>query len=205
MQHMKQNLIFIVIIGLLFAYCGSPFLPVTGVPPEQPVDLHMRSTPEGIIKQLIESYETRSIELFTDLFPDDSSFQFFIAPDYFSAIDINKYDYEERDQRLMHLADNKYYYWTQTREIDKHRRLFDYIDEIEFVSEPTLEVRVFTDNGERMAEVLATSGEMEVSDNQGSRIVIYRVKIEKQVFLMQKDADNLWVIRKWYDFSREGA
>lgn len=200
---MKQNLTFIVIIGLLFAYCGTPFLPETDVPPEQTVDQHMRSTPEGVIKQLIESYETRSIELFTDLFPDDSSFQFFMAPDYFSDIDISKYDYEERDQRLLNLADNKYYYWTQTREIDKHRRLFDYIDEIEFVSEPTLEVRFFTDNGKRMAEVLATNGEMEVSDNQGTRILIYRVKIEKQVFLMQKNTDNLWVIRKWYDFSRK--
>ena len=205
MQCIRKNMTFYVVIGLLFSYCGSPFLPETDVPPEQPVDLHMRSTPEGVITQLIESYETRTIELFTDLFPDDSSFQFFIAPDYFSDIDISKYDSEERDQRLLHLVDNKYYYWTQTREIVNHISLFDRMDEIEFVDKPTLEVRKFTDNGDSLAEVLATNGEMEIYDDQGTKIYVYHVKIEKQVFLMRKEPDNLWVIRKWYDFSREGG
>lgn len=193
-------------IGLFIATCGTPFLPETDVPIERPVDAGLRSTPQGVIEQLIESYETRRIELFKDLLPTDGSFQFFITPDYFDDY-VVKYPRlsETKDERLNYIGDGIFNYWTQERELENHDKLFSRVDEIEFVDKPTIEVRTFSDNGDSLAELLATGGMMKITDDKVDSIFIYNVKIEKQVFLLKRDAENLWVIRKWYDFSREGG
>ena len=69
----------VVIIGV-FCLCRNPFFPETGPPVDQRSP-QQRSTPQGVVDQLIESYESRRIDMFEELQPTDGSFQFFIALD----------------------------------------------------------------------------------------------------------------------------
>ncbi|MBN1578634.1 MAG: hypothetical protein JW913_18870 [Chitinispirillaceae bacterium] len=162
-----------------------------------------RSTPYGLIDQLVESYEMKRIDLFVDLLPRDGSFQFFIAPDFFNEYRL-KYQQlsEQRDTRLNFITQSDYYYyWTQDAEIERHERLFRYAG-IEFLSKPGLEsVRKFIDNGDSLAELLVTGGMFVISRFFPDTVEQYPVSIDRQVFLIKKDPDGLWVIRKWYDFS----
>jgi len=186
--------------------CKNPFLPPVGDPVEERIT-GQRSTPQGVVDQLIESYETLSIALFRDLMPDDGSFRFFIAPDYFDDYVISMHGetlFESRDERLQFIGQSEYYYyWTQASEIERHTRLFSQIDRIEFVSRPGLEsVREFEYGGDTLAELLVTGGAfMNFRSLPGDTVEQYSVSIDRQVFLLGKDAEKLWIIRKWYDFS----
>ena len=189
---------------VIFCFCRNPFLPETGTPidirtPEQ------RSTPQGVVDQLIESYESRRIDLFKDLLPVNGSFQFFIAPNFFNDY-VAKYQQlsEARDERLQFIGQSEYYYyWTQTEEVEGHDRLFSQAERIEFIDKPALEsIRAFTDKGDSVAEVLLTGGNLQIGRwIDVDTVELFTVPIERQVFLLEKDAKNLWIIRKWYDFS----
>jgi hypothetical protein len=174
-------------------------------PPESRT-IGQRSDPQGLIDQLIESYETRNIDLFIDLFPHDNSFRFYISPDFYEEFR-TKYQplSEVRDTRLLFIGQSEYYYyWTQDVEIEQHRQLFSHAHSIEFTSKPAIEsVRKFIDNGDSVAELRVTGGFLEVGTSTNDTVDIYPVAIEQQIFLIIKDTLNSWVIRKWYDFSSE--
>ncbi len=193
----------LICIGLAIQ-CKIPIGLPTGKPVEQ---TSLRSTPQGLLDQLIESYETKSIELFIDLLPLDGSFQFFIAPDFFDDYLAQYRNLKEaRDERMQFIGQSEYYYyWTQEDEVGSHTHLFTQAKSIEFKDPPALEsIRKFTDNGDSLAELLITGGSLEISrDLDIYTTEILTVSITQQVFLIEKDMDGLWVIRKWYDFSKE--
>ncbi len=202
-MHILMILCFVIIIG-----CRNPFFPPTGTPIDEPVS-KQRSTPQGLLDQLIESYEGRRIDLFIDLLPEDGTFRFFIAPDYFDEYTA-KYTRlsESRDPRLKFIGQAEYYlYWTQEDEIEKHKRLFSKATNIDFREKPTIEsVRKFTDNGDSLAELLITGGCFEYTWYPDAyTIEIFIVNVTQQVFLIRKEKNGLWAIIKWYDFSTGGG
>ena len=184
--------------------CKNPFLPQTGRPV---VDLPDRAQPEGVLTQLIDSYNERNIDLFKDLFPKDGSFKFYVAPSfYLEYITNNKYQnpQEPGDTRLLWLKGSEfYYYWTQNDEIESHEHLFRYAEYLEFIDPPGLESkRKFVDGNDSLAELLIRGGKLKVGQDAGfDTTAIYYVPIEDQVFLVKKNDDDLWVLQKWYDFS----
>jgi hypothetical protein len=188
----------------LFLACSNPFFPPTGIPSQGKAP---RSTPSGVIDQLIESYESRRLDLFTDLLPKDKTFQFYVAPS-FESVYQSRYNLpqEPRDTTLQYIGESpQYYYWNQVSEENRHQNLFSKASEIEFISKPETMIRyIENEKGDTIkAEVVMTGGELLVSAiTQGQVLIDQPVSIEKQVFLMVKnDDDHLWVIKKWYDLS----
>jgi hypothetical protein len=194
---------FIVVVGFISVLqCRNPFLPTTGRPV---IDLSGRALPEGVLTQLIDAYNERNIDIFKDLLPKDGSFRFFVAPSYYTEFnDKHENLSEPRDTRLQFLEESEiYYYWTQNIEIENHERLFRYAEYLEFIDPPGLESkRKFVDGNDSLAELLITGGRLKFGQDLGfDTTAIYYVPIEKQVFLVKKDDDDLWVLQKWYDFS----
>lgn len=200
----RLNVLIVVALQLFSLSCKNPFFPRIGEPLE--LATGMRATPQGVINQLIQSYDKRSIETFRDLFPEDGSFRFFIAPDYFND-NPSRYltSVEERDPRLKFLESSDiYYFWTQEREIENHAKLFSQAEFIEFIDKPGIEsVRPFVDNGDSLTELLVTGGWLQIGRKVDNTIEIYSTAVDRQVFLLGKDEDALWVILKWYDFSTD--
>lgn len=192
------------VVGLLVVLggtaCRNPFLPAVGLPTQvyQP-----RATPEGVVRQLIESYEQARIDLFEELLPGANDFQFFVASSFAAVTKVNLPE-EPRDTNLQYIGQvAKYYYWNQSAEIEKTRRLFNGADQIVFSQKPAVEIRYFTgEQGRLFAEVVLVGGELTISQKTGANEITYYVaELEQQVLLLeQRDAD-LWVIRKWYDLS----
>ena len=192
----------LLVFCLLTLSCRNPYMPPTGVPI---TTNQMRVTPQGVINQLIESYEKRQITLYQDLFPKDGSFRFFVAPAFITD-NPTKYQKlsETRDPRLKYIGQSPYYYyWTQVQEVESHRKLFSQAASIEFVEKPVVQsVDKFVDGGDSLAEGVVTGGYLEISRQLDVTTIEYlSSSIGQQVFLMQKDDEDLWVISKWYDFS----
>lgn len=188
---------------VVLCFCRNPFFPETTVP-DKPVGSGLRATPKGVLDQLIKSYESKQIELFKDLFPADSSFRFFIAPDFYDEYRLkNPVLKEPRDSLLQNLeASDYYYYWPQSVEIKKHAKLFSPGITIDFRIKPTVgSVRLFIYEGDSAAELLVTGGVLDISRDLLDTIEIYTTSIEKQVMLVKKGSDELWTLNKWYDFS----
>jgi len=205
MQHYLKTAIAAALI--VTGGCRNPFVPSTGVPVERPVE-SQRATPQGLLSQLIEAYEGKDIELYKDLFPKDSSFRFFVAPDFYDAFRLrHPLLSEPRDPRLRNLeASDFYYYWPQSVEIENHTKLFSPGVTIDFTEKPYLQdVRPFIDEGDTAAELLVTGGVLEITRLVGDTAEIYITRVEKQVMLVKQDSDNLWVLLKWYDFSKDGS
>lgn len=192
------------LIGSFFS-CENPFFPPTGKPDKT---FSLRSTPEGVLKQLIEAYESKRIDLYEELLSD--SFQFYVAPTFISSYQA-KYDYayESADTMLSFTTGSKFYYWTKAEEVESHRKLFSNDDgknkEIRFRYAPELtSTRSYGDSA--YIEMMITGGELLIQlSTTGAVIqtVEYTIAIEKQVFLLERDRKDksLWVIRKWYDLS----
>lgn len=188
--------------------CENPFLPPTGTPHQS---FSYRSTPEGVLKQLIEAYESKRLDLYEELLSD--SFQFYVAPSFISSYE-TKYDYacEGTDTNLSYTTGTKYYYWRKEEEEESHRKLFSdgdgKVKEIRFSSTPVVSKVRFITNSTDTAyiEMMITGGQLQIQVNTTgsiSQTIEYTIDIEKQVFLLERDKKNieLWVIRKWYDLS----
>ena len=188
---------------LITAACRNPFLPPTGVPVN--FNNEMRSTPQGVINQLIDAYENRQIDLYEDLFPRDGSFRFFVAPVYYDSEGEKYRQFSEAgDPRLQFISQNdSYYYWEQDGEIERHARLFSRTLDIQFLMKPFIaEIRKFVDNGDSLSELKVTGGLLEISYYKSiDTIQVFSTEPKEQVFLLSKDDEDLWVISKWYDFS----
>lgn len=204
---LKINKKYFLLIYTFFLSCKNPFFPPSG----EPQEIHsksLRDTPQGVIEQLIQSYESRRIDLFKDLLPEDGSFKFFVAPDFFNDY-LTKYQKlsETRDERLKLIGQYEYYYyWTQDAEIESHTRLFSQAASIRFIGRPVVEnIRKFTNSNDSLAELLVTGGILEIGRYiDVDTIEVFTVNISRQVFLVGKDSKALWVILKWYDFSGNG-
>ncbi len=189
--------------------CDNPFLPPTGVPFQSQVK-SSRATPEGVISLLFQSYEQRRIELFSDVILEDK-FKFYIASDY-DRTRLKELLSEKPDTFMLFVERNSlYYYWGYEREMNSSKRLFTSadIDKIEIPSKPIIsDINYIVDsaNDTVYAELKIQNYTMEVSKYENGRtaLITYPVINQPQVFLLQKDKENLWVISKWYDLGRIG-
>lgn len=183
------------ILLLILVSCSELFFPETGVPFDSS---SRRSTPEDVKNQLIEGYEMRRIELIEELLAD--SFQFYVAPSASSYLDYNS---EPPDTSMEYIDKNKisYSYWNRKDELYRTKRMFEHTVSSQFSPRPYISsVRYIIQTGgdTTAAEFILSNGILALeTDKYGMRYA----DIDKQVFLLSKDGDGLWVIRKWYDLS----
>lgn len=190
---------------IIICVCRNPFFPPTGQPDKTP---SLRTKPAGVMAQLINAYETKDLYLFQDLFPSEKTFHFYVSPSFVTSYQSGTRDYvnppELRDSMLIYTSEySYYYYWTQDVEIRSHKNLFMRAATITFTQKPSLEYQpILNESGDTTHfEVLMTNGEIDIVT--AIPVDEYIVAIEKQVFLLERAADSLWVIRKWYDFGSQ--
>lgn len=204
----KRTLIVALIIMNGLFFCENPFFPTTGKPDKS---FSARSTPEGLLDQLINAYEQKRLDLYKELLSD--SFQFFVAPSFISSNEAMssyqaKYKFEPQgpDTMLSYTTETKYYYWRKEQEITSHKNLFSddggKMKEIGFSPRPFVsKLRYITNSdGDTVnAEMLITDGELQIKISTKE----FFIPMVKQVFLLERDkkSNELWVIRKWYDLS----
>ncbi|MCU0608259.1 MAG: hypothetical protein MUF22_00640 [Chitinispirillaceae bacterium] len=188
----------------MLCVCRNPFFPPSGPPPGNTISQELRATPRGVVDQLIKSYESRDILLFTDLFPEGNTFRFYVSPAFASTYMSKPYinPPEPRDTMMQYTGEFPYYnYWVQDWEVQSHRNLFLRSQTIRFIVPPNVNTGDFRYRVDAMGdtigvEVLMTEGLIHIESDKGD----FDIYIDKQVFLLERDSDNLWVIRKWYDF-----
>jgi hypothetical protein len=194
---------------MLFA-CDNPFLPRTGEPLKVGTG---RETPAGVIQQLYQSYETRQINLFMDLFSPTKDFRFYVSPsfqtDYAQTPGANVENIDSSfSYAYGHVLDGKAYYWTYNEEIQIHNNMFSDAVGIRFNQVPqpvdTNGIYYFTgQDGNQYAEVVVRDGMLEITAKTPYDQVVddYYIDIGVQVFYLEKDPQNpaLWVIAKWFD------
>ncbi|HUI90663.1 MAG TPA: hypothetical protein VLX68_00310 [Chitinivibrionales bacterium] len=207
-----RNAFFVIIASVVTAFlctCGTPFFPLTGEPEGVTTG---RTTPAGTVMQLFQAYETRQINLFSDLFSPTKDFRFYVRqgfqPDY-SGKPVR--DVETIDTAFEYIwkrGITQAYYWTYDEEIQIHNNLFSQATEIFYQVQPE---PIDTNNivylqgpdGTEYAEVIVRGGVMEIDLKTDYDRVIneYIVDIDVQVFYLERDPTNssLWVIAKWFD------
>jgi hypothetical protein len=194
-----------------FCFCRNPFFPDIGRPDSAPA---LRTTPGGVITQLLNSYEQRRIDLFKDLLPVSNTFRFYVSPSFVPAYQNEGKYYvnppEPRDTVLQYIGGFPYYYyWTQDVEVQSHLRLFTQAQSIKFTLTPIVnpgDFRYTLDSNKDTinVEMLMTDGKIAMTfDVGGGDTEDDTVWIDKQVFLLERDTKKLWVIRKWYDFGSQ--
>jgi hypothetical protein len=201
------------VVFILFQACRNPFFPLTGMPDPLSVST-LRATPAGVIEQLKKAYEEKRRDLYIDLFPLSGSFRFYVSPQFRSTYQslpiYNDNLKEARDTLLKNIGnDSYYYYWPQDIEIQAHKKLFDKAVSIVFSVPPIVNPGDFNyivnSHGDTTnVEMLMTDGEIHIIWNDPDVGYVEEViEIDKQVFYLERDASNLWVIRKWYDFGSQ--
>jgi hypothetical protein len=195
---------------LVASGCFDPFYPPTGEP--QTVGV-ARSTPAGTVQQLFESYETRQINLFADLFSPHSDFRFYVSPSFQAdyAKERGNASLETIDSMFSYVREVKgisqMYFWTYEDEIEIHDNLFTQAINIGFLVDPqpidTGSIRYFqATDGTQYAEVIVRGGTLDIEVGTGNMTADeYKVDIGEQAFYLEKDPRNpaLWVIAKWFD------
>ncbi|MBD3243441.1 MAG: hypothetical protein GF331_22820 [Chitinivibrionales bacterium] len=202
---------FLAISSVLCCMCDSnPFTPDTGVPITTGGPESQRATPVGVIDQLLTAYENQSSKLFVELFPADKSFRFYVSPRLIeSGTDVNIVP-EEIDTSLKYVPQGTYRYWTHDSEVRSHERLFSEAAYIRVEAPPVFDEEDFcyhlNDSGDTVGvEVLMLGGELLIGLSAGAYTEEqHPVVIERQVFYLERGADNLWVIKKWFDFGTTG-
>jgi hypothetical protein len=195
--------------AMLACLCRNPFFPPVGTPDKTPP---LRTTPGGVITQLIKAYELRRIDLFEDLLPVGNTFRFYVSPKFESKFLERPYGSippEPRDTLLHYTTESStYYYWGQDQELQSHKHLFTRAESIKFTVKPSVSAGNFryivNESGDTTnVELLMENGEILIKVNISGVTDDYSIWIEKQVFLLERDGENLWVIRKWYDFGSQ--
>ncbi len=211
-MHMKKVCTLFALTFLFFILsCNNPFLPQTGEPLKSNEG---RQTPEGVIGQLFHSYETRQINLFTDLFSPSKDFRFYISksfePYYLASHGGGNLEYIDSSFAYAYkrVTDNNAYYWTYNDEMQIHNHLFSMAVDIRILQMPQQidsgSVRYFKGpTGIDYAEVVVLDGRMQITAQTPSDQVVgdYVVDMGVQVFYLERDPQNtnLWVIAKWFD------
>jgi hypothetical protein len=180
-----------------------PFFPRIVRPIEPPSP---KATPEGVIDQLITSYQNQRIDLFRDLFPADNSFRFYVSPRF-----VEEYggttSRETIGAEFTHVPPDDYFYWNYDSEYRSHRNLFDNAQRIEFTIDPTVHPDDFVyhvngDGDTVGVEVLMLNGKFTVEAEPLEEA--YEIDIQRQVFYLIRDGSGNWVILKWFDFGTAG-
>jgi hypothetical protein len=213
----KINHLYLVIICLSILSCFNPFFPQTGIPPSssvRPTDNTLRSTPLGVIRQLIDAYQKKNIDLYRELFSVQQDFRFYVPPG-FESIHLIK-TCERVDTALCSYIASKgltcVNYWTYAEEMRSHAHLFEQAEQITLncTSIESDDIRYISNENHETTnvEIIMRGGALTVddqiqSDDQGNTYqYTYEVAdIGQQVFYLEKDPQNksLWVIQKWFD------
>lgn len=184
-------------VVLLLMSCGDLFFPKTGLPT---VSSLRRSTAEGVISQLIEAYETRRIELVEEILAD--SFQFYVAPSFDSYYSL-EYNSESPDTSLQYIVSKPYFYWKRKDELYRTKKIFEHSVFCQFIVPPhisRIRFEISADNDTTGIELQLDGGFLYIeTDGHGDQLA----DVNNQVFLLRRDSEGLWVIRKWYDLSTE--
>jgi len=203
------------LLAALLLFCDNPFFPATGDPP---VTSSQRSTPQGVLRQLINAYGAQRIDLYMDLFSPTHDFRFYVTP-Y-----LTEEEYRARfgprpcepvDSMCLYVKNNIndtcFYYWNYDEEIQGAQNMFQKATQITFVESPTYSnhIRYITNgkNETTNVEIVMQGGRIEVTgeiyyDSLGQRSAyLWPIDIYEQVFYLERDPEspNLWVIQKWFD------
>ena len=201
---MYQSRVLFAVFFLMLISCDNPFFPNTGLPLKVN---NPRLTPSGVISQLFQSYETRRIELFTDVLSKE--FKFYIASGFESKVHNSGPLLSEKPDVFMQCVDTNslYYYWGYTNEVSSTKKLFSNAEMIEIPSRPEIsDINYqFNASGDTVfAEVEVKDVTFKVSKYENiNSLVTYSLENQPQVFLMERDENKLWVIKKWFDLGRE--
>jgi hypothetical protein len=197
---MIRRLSITLLVTFVFLNCNEFFFPKTGIPDNASA---RRSTPYGVVDQLIEAYESRRIDLIEDLLAD--TFQFYVAPsfDEYYTLDYNS-EPQDSTMQYLKLFNKPYYnYWKRKDELDRTRKLFEHTINSLFIPRPQpsgLRFEVSISGDTTFAELQLDNGLLYLeTDGQGVQLA----DVNNQIFLLKRDSDGLWVIRKWYDLSSE--
>lgn len=177
--------------------CGELFFPKAGIPT---VTSSRRSTPDGVISQLIEAYETRRIELIEEILAD--SFQFYVAPSFESFYSL-EYNAESPDTSLQYIVSKPYFYWKRKDELYRTKKIFEHTVTSQFLEQPRISRRryeISVNNDTNGIEFQLDGGTLYLATGSQE---FQLVDVNNQVFLLRRDKEGLWVIRKWYDLSTE--
>mgnify|MGYP006282643101 CR=1 FL=1 len=217
------------VLGLAVS-CENPFFP----PTDDPVGNKglKRSTPRGVVEQLIRAYETMQFELFKDVFAPDSvdrEFRFYVAPSFaleklgrgekLSSEDI-------RQDEFAFVDPGTYHYWNLDGELARHERLFSQVSDIRFTARPVDDSIVYTvsttvetlgtgvGSGDTIyyiwekrdttrVEILVEESRMSIDHTSWSRPMEF--ELGPQVFCLSRDPSEpeLWVIHRWFDLGGE--
>lgn len=163
-----------------------------------------RTTPAGVIKQLFNSYNSRNINLFTQILWSDS-FKFYISPD-FDRTQLKNPGIllsERADSFMVYVnTTSLFYYWNYNAELTSTKNLFNRASDLKvgssyFIYDPVYKM---SDTGDTLYAEVKVEG---ISIDISYEGMIYVMENQPQVFLMKRDSENLWVIWKWYDLSSD--
>jgi len=146
---------YITIIALVFLGCGLPFFPETGTPLEGQIN---RDSPQGVLDELVRSYETQRIQVFKTLF-DQVNFRFYVAND--PLIELSNMDLSRTEIIIDTLVGNlvnsgPYNYIPYADELEIHENLFQRATQIEFTADLIVNERVVLDTFVRVDSLYDT-------------------------------------------------
>jgi hypothetical protein len=202
---------------LLSFYCFNPFAPPTGIPE---IDSSQRRTPEGVIRQLVNSYEGMRYDIYCDLFGSGVSFKYYVPQTAVDGMELNNLrsiaTLEMIDTTIPFIDSGSFYYFsTFTAEREIHYNLFQ-ADRILFIEPLSPDSIVYTikpgtaDSSDSLvfdtvaAMVRTRTSILEITaglleQQTGNRTEDF--DIGRQVFYLVRDPDNnkLWIIEKWFE------
>jgi hypothetical protein len=201
---MRYLHLIIVIVVLFTTYCDNPFLPPRP-DTDRPIELiDPRHSPEGVINQLIKSYEYRNIGLYTSLLASD--FRFYVS----SGFDQTEKKYtgplepEKPDTFIdYHQIDKarNYLYWNLKAEVSSTQKMFSQTRSIE-IDLYQIDAPVYHCDS-LYAEVVVSNLQLDIITDAGDE---YKIGNEPQVFVLKRidlNGSKFWVIWKWYDLGSE--
>jgi hypothetical protein len=202
------------IVAIIAAGCGSPFFPDTGPPLNEQTS---RATPEGVVQQLVKSYESRRIDLFEELMYSEQDFRFYVELDLdvsgFTKIMIDRT--ETVDLNSDYFQDGAYVFLTYSEEKLVHQKMFQQATSIFFderLEVVSVEYLRSLGGGGSVSDSANAGFAVVRTDNASIRITADIIKqlyngeawsfpVGKQVFYLKKDMDGLWRILFWFELA----
>jgi hypothetical protein len=205
-------------MALVFLRCFNPFAPATGEPD---INSFRRATPDGVLQQLVESYQGLRFDLFCDLFGDGKSFKYYVPQSNVDEMDLSNIKavatLEMIDTSIPFVDSGSFYYYsTFAEEREIHNKLFQAIsinfyqplvsDSIAYtiIPDSTFSSSDSIMHFDTVAAVVRTrqSG-LKISDTlfEQESENTEEFTLGKQVFCMVRDPGNqkLWIIVKWFE------
>jgi hypothetical protein len=200
-------------IAVLSVQCGTPFFPQTGDPPSE---VQLRLTPEGVVQQLVNSYESRRFDLFEELLYSEQDFRFYVEldPNIYTGLTHIQTDRTENVKLNSNYVQNgAYVYLTYSDEVNIHRKLFQNAQDITFddrLQVVTVEYLRSLNSDSSALDSTNAAYAVVRTDNASIRITAdiidaaygdptHVFPVGKQVFYVKKDSDGLWRILYWFE------